>query len=222
MTVDEMHIAVFTELMKVGAFVHDNYLSEEVDQFLNKAQNRFIKQRLSRLSNVKRLGFEESTKRLEDLRELVVDDYFDEAEVQQGDTHNDFDLPSDMLFLIPGTVRADVDVCGKSRLVPVRIVETDWIYKMTANPFARSLPHSPLGKVYDDQVKILFNNEFTVQKIYLDYIKKPRAIDIFTHTNCELSESVHQEIVDLTVNIMLEAGEQPRVQTHTQQLLMNE
>lgn len=70
-----MHIAVNLGVQKIGSFQVDNLLPEEIDHELNLAQRRFIKQRYSNLSNPKRQGFEESQKRLDDLRNLV-EDYF--------------------------------------------------------------------------------------------------------------------------------------------------
>ncbi len=70
-----MHIAVNLGVQKIGSFQVDNLLPEEIDHELNLAQRRFIKQRYSGLSNVKRKGFEQSQKRLDDLRNLV-EDYF--------------------------------------------------------------------------------------------------------------------------------------------------
>ena len=70
-----MHIAVNLGTQKIGSFQVDNLLPEEIDHELNLAQRRFIKQRYSGLSNQKGKGFEQSQKRLDDLRNLVEDYY---------------------------------------------------------------------------------------------------------------------------------------------------
>lgn len=70
-----MHIAVNLGVQKIGSFQVDNLLPEEIDHELNLAQRRFIKQRYSATSNVKRVGFEQSQKRLDDLRNLIEDFY---------------------------------------------------------------------------------------------------------------------------------------------------
>ena len=222
MTICDMHIAVYQELMKVGGFAHDNFLPEELDSYLNKAQGRFIKQRFNKLSNPKRQGFEDTAKRLEDLRELVRVGYTDAAQVEPLEQFNDFDLPQDILFMIPGSLRVDIDVCQTQRRVPCRIVESEWLHRMQQIPYAKSLPSSPLAQVYDDQIRVYGSPTFSVKKIIMDYLKKPVVINIFSHTDCELAEHTHQEIVDLAVNMMLEAMEAPRIQTHTQQLFTNE
>ena len=46
MTVQEMHYAVDQGLQKVASSVYDYFLSEEIDFWLNRSQERFIKHRL--------------------------------------------------------------------------------------------------------------------------------------------------------------------------------
>lgn len=67
-----MHIAVNLGVQKIGSFQVDNLLPEEIDHELNLAQRRFIKQRYS---YQRPPGFEQSQKRLDDLRNLVEDFY---------------------------------------------------------------------------------------------------------------------------------------------------
>jgi len=72
-TIEEMHIAVNLGVQKIGSFQVDNLLPEEIDHELNLAQRRFIKQRYSGTSNQKGTGFEQSQKRIDDLRTLLED-----------------------------------------------------------------------------------------------------------------------------------------------------
>jgi len=72
MTASEMHIAVKLGLDKSAALELAAFEPEEIDFWLNVAQERFIKQRLFG-TNVKKQGFEDSSKRISDLRELVKD-----------------------------------------------------------------------------------------------------------------------------------------------------
>lgn len=68
-----MHIAVNLGVQKLGSFQVDNLLPEEIDIELNLAQRRFVKQKYSAASNRQGLGFEQSQKRLDDLRNLLED-----------------------------------------------------------------------------------------------------------------------------------------------------
>lgn len=68
-----MHIAVNLGVQKLASFQVDNLLPEEIDHEINMAVRRFINQRYSPQSNPKRRGFEQSQKRIDDLRTLLED-----------------------------------------------------------------------------------------------------------------------------------------------------
>lgn len=117
MTVNDMHIAIDLELNKVNSNLYDIILPQEKDYFLNRAQERFIKQRYSPLSNAKGRGFEMSQKRIDDLRSLVIPNYYDK--VYQLPT-NDFDyttkgrfyFPDDYWFLTSNRSKVYYNSCG--------------------------------------------------------------------------------------------------------------
>lgn len=73
MTIEEMHIAVNLGVQKIASFQVDNLLPQEIDHELNDAMFSFIKQRYSPGGNKYRDGFEQSQKRIDDLRALVVE-----------------------------------------------------------------------------------------------------------------------------------------------------
>ena len=73
MTINEMHIAVNQGVQKIASNQADNLLPEEIDHELNMAMTRFIKQKYNPTSNRLGKGFEQSQKRIDDLRALVVD-----------------------------------------------------------------------------------------------------------------------------------------------------
>ncbi|MFM7858618.1 MAG: hypothetical protein ACKO96_43540, partial [Flammeovirgaceae bacterium] len=60
-------------MQKIASFQADNLLPEEIDHELNLALTRFIKQKYNPTSNRLNKGFEQSQKRIDDLRALVVD-----------------------------------------------------------------------------------------------------------------------------------------------------
>ena len=71
MTVQEMHYELKLKLNKVDTQDYSNILVPEVDWYLNEAMTVFIKQRYG-VTNIKREGFEETQKRIDDLKTLVV------------------------------------------------------------------------------------------------------------------------------------------------------
>ena len=114
MTVNEMHIAVNQGVQKIASFQVDNLLPQEIDHELNLAMMRFIKQRFNFTSNRLGKGFEQSQKRIDDLRNLLVEN--SGATTSEGLVYTSnysnvyvdrYTLPLDYLFLI--SVRANVE-----------------------------------------------------------------------------------------------------------------
>ena len=109
MTVEEMHIAVNLGVQKIASFQADNLLQEEIDYELNTAVRRLISQRYNMLGNKYRRGFEQSQKRLDDLRHLV-EDYTTQNSSYMGvgytsRTNGNIDIyrfkfPTDYMFLV--------------------------------------------------------------------------------------------------------------------------
>ena len=133
MTVNEMHIAVNQGVQKIASFQVDNLLPQEIDHELNLAMMRFIKQRFNYTSNRLGKGFEQSQKRIDDLRNLLVENSGDttaEGLVYTSNYSNvyvdRYTFPLDYLFLI--SVRANVyftcNVDIQSLITPVSKVSS--------------------------------------------------------------------------------------------------
>lgn len=103
MTIEEMHIAVNLGVQKIASFQVDNLLPQEIDHELNGAMESFIKQRYSPLGNKYQRGFEQSQKRIDDLRALLVDarlKCFYYGESITGFFTDRAPLPNDYMFLV--------------------------------------------------------------------------------------------------------------------------
>lgn len=223
MTVAEMHRAVDQGLQRVASSVYDYYLPEEVDFWLNRAQERYVKQRLHPISDPKRLGFSKTVKRLDDLRMLVTVDYTDGVTPSSTVDFRDFDLPVDYMHLINARATAHANFCGEQVDTAdnevtreLRIVEQDKAYAMQQNPFAKTSMDYPLAVVYDEEVRVFQDREkFILKTLTLDYIRIPVKIDLSSSVDCELAEHTHHEIVDLAVKNIIEAIESPRYQSNS-------
>lgn len=109
MTVEEMHIAVNLGVQKIASFQADSLLPEEIDYELNTAMRRFVSQRYNKHGNKYQRGFEQSQKRLDDLRHLV-EDYTTQRHSYMGigytsRTKGNIDIyrykfPTDYMFLV--------------------------------------------------------------------------------------------------------------------------
>ncbi len=346
MDVKEMHIGIDIHLQKIDSEAFDNLLAEEKDWYLNSTVKRFIKNRSSSLSNLKRLGFQESQKRYDDLEKLITpasislykgtesgfvfgilpEDYFslvnsssisdfnqcnsigivdgDDVEVKYfcipmtqfvpynsfsitavllgiaGTTEPLFDSTSsaypnlttadqrhilvnqlleqinqldrwearyenygslyikDNLILIDKefgtgdptqwdyietihvnpatdettttqytyktltfpTLKVGVGSTSKSsKRSQNRLINQEHLYRMIAHPFGKSTYSSPISILKNGQIEIAYDDNFLPSKLHIDYIRRPRMIDIKANQSCELAESVHEEIIDLAV-----------------------
>jgi|TARA_R110002096_G_scaffold98290_1_gene218832 hypothetical protein len=114
MNVTEMHIAVQQGVDKIHSLQADMLLSEEIDIELNKNMSRFINTKYGK-NNIYQKGFEESQKRIDDLRTLVTE-Y--EASVtfkevlSEGQIWVDtFQLPFNYMYLVNQSSRVWIDGC---------------------------------------------------------------------------------------------------------------
>lgn len=214
MTVQEMHYAIDQGLQKVGSYVYDTFLEEEIDFFLNKMQERFIKDRVFKTSDPKRLGFSLNQKRLDDIRVILEIDFIDTNTGDANAEYQRYDLPVDYLYLINLRARLTPSHCDSTVLnkVPARVVEQDKLYEMLRNPFAKSLPTTPVAALNSEEITIYQTKKFILKGVELDYIRKPEKIDLSSSQDCELAEHTHHEIVDMTVKHILEIIESPRYQ----------
>ena len=129
MTVNEMHIAVNLGVQKIASFQVDNLLPQEIDHELNLAMTRFVKQRYNFSSNRLGKGFEQSQKRIDDLRTLVVE--HTGLTTSEGVVFNSnysdiyidrYTLPLDYLFLV--SVRAKVQYTCNTDIQDSIVVNT--------------------------------------------------------------------------------------------------
>lgn len=70
MLVSEMHIGIDLGLQVLNSSITKNISKEEKDWFLNNEVIKFINQRLNPQSNSKNTGFQDTTKRIKDLKDL--------------------------------------------------------------------------------------------------------------------------------------------------------
>ena len=108
-----MHIAVQQGVDKINSLQADSLLSEEIDLELNKSVFRFINSKYGK-NNIYRKGFEESQKRIDDLRTLVREyeavTAFKE-QLQKNIFVDTFTLPTDYMYLVNQVSRVYINNC---------------------------------------------------------------------------------------------------------------
>jgi hypothetical protein len=223
MTVQELHYAIDQGLQKVGSFVYDNFLEEEVDHFLNVIQNRFIKS-----SVFNKGGLSTNQRQLDDIRNVLVLDEEDVFNVNPTLKFQTTLLPADYMFLVNLRVEL-VSIQGvdslvqDSKWVPTRMVDIDELYKLQENPFNKASHRSPIACMTTDEVRILQDSKrYILKGSRMDYIRQPNKISLPLNQSCELAEHTHQEIVDQAVQYILELIESPRFQTKAAENRLND
>lgn len=102
MNVGEMHIVIQQGVDKINSLQADMLLPQEIDIELNKSQIRFINTKYGN-NNVYREGFEQSQKRIDDLRSLVREYTAPTTYKEQYNNNywvDKFQLPLDYMYLV--------------------------------------------------------------------------------------------------------------------------
>jgi hypothetical protein len=242
MNITEMHLAVQQGVDKINSFQADTLLSEELDLELNKAINKFVNLKYGK-NNLYNKGFEESQKRVDDLRVLIKDvtlnlTYRDET-VNNISTYVSEILPDDYRFLLKGLAEIGYKSTCKSlnskeqqllspisgglkRKVAVKFIQQDDILTILSDPFNTTTKEKPLITIEHDSIVTYTNDIFIIDNVKLTYIKNPAKVSLSLGVNCELADQTHQEIIDMTINSILEGISDPRYKTQSIELGKNE
>ena len=231
MTISEMHTAFKLELDKSSSLELPAFEPEEIDFWLNNGIRRFVKNRF--LGTDTNMSFEETLKRTEDLKTLVVE----ETVTAPNLTVVGIKKPNSYYALLAGLSSTKWFILGEE----VTISYTDLATGTTAtkrqgvtqctvdtyrshidDPYSEHRLHyeeaKPLRLVYGDNIELVTDGNYTLTNYFIRYLKKPATVDLGTVVNCDLPEHTHDEIVKLTVNMVLENIEQPRYKSHLNEL----
>lgn len=222
MTVSEMHTRFKVGVDKAGGLNYPRFESEEIDLFLNKAQERFIKLRYGK-NNIKRMGFEQTQKRMDDLREVIQNAAIVPAASAADNKPNGVfaTLPSDYWFSIQEEVSYTATDCNgvsRKRREGVKSIRHNDYQEIIQDPFNKPDSDTILRLPYQNFHELITDGDATVTTYHLRYIKKPVDIDLATATDCELADHTHEEIVNEAIQIALENIEQPRINTFVNEL----
>lgn len=223
MTIQDFHNNFNIEVDKTLDFEYPYMLPEQIDYWLNKAQARFIKERLyPKDPNMK--GFEETQKRIEDLRTIVKTS---EAltPVTSGANYI-ITLPNDYLYLVRHRCTT-VGTCGTKSVGGLLTIQ-EFINQMLKDPFWKPTADEPIYYFIGDSIVYETLGDFIISETTLTYVKEPlelrlgsQYINPTTDVNCELPEQSHQEILDIAVSMALENIESQRYQSNLNELRNN-
>ena len=105
-----------------------------------------------------------------------------------------------------------------------KFIQHDDIFKILSDPFNDTTIDAPIYTIKDDHIEVYTDDTFIVDKIKMTYLKRPVVVDIITNPTipCDLPDTVHQEIVDMTINSILEEFSDPRYQSSTVEMSKSE
>ena len=220
MTISEMHNGVKQELDKTSSLELPAFEEEEIDYWLNQTILTFINQRYGGV-NIKGTGIEETQKRIEDLRTLVVNNDLISSASTYYPNNYCFDLPSDYYLLLTDQVDISYtsDITGQagSKRVGTTPTTLDRYTVMLRDPFSEHIFYKdyacPLRLIQDTEMVFITDGTYTITDSRISYIKNPATVDLTGVVNCDLPNHTHQEIVKMTANKMLENIESPRYAT---------
>lgn len=223
MTPREMQNAFELEYNK---FDSENLVeSHIIFYWLNEAQTRYYKTRYTG-NNLKREAFEQTQKRTDDLRTLLVETDIVTTPGGAGNKPNSYiaALPADYFTMVGEEVTIsfiDSESTPYSFRTIVMDSDLNTYGRQIQDPYGQHIRHYerafPLRLFYQDEVELISDGTYDVDTYHLRYIKVPAKIEL-DGVDCELPEPTHTEIVTLAVNLYLENQSDPREQANTQKI----
>lgn len=221
MTIQEFHTNFYQELDKTQDFEYPAFQPEQIDYWLNKAQQRFIESRLYP-KDPRFKGFEGNQKRIDDLKSLVKKS--DAITPVADGTIYYSQLPNDYLHLIRHWCITNDSTCGTKSVGGVQVQQDD-LNKLLKDPFWRPVANEPLFYLMGNKIVYEQVVGFAITETRLNYIKKPvqmklgsQYVEISDDIDCELDSPTHQEILDIAISMVLENIESQRYQTNLNEL----
>jgi hypothetical protein len=228
-----MHRAVKLGLDKTEGLAYPAFEPEELDFWLNDSVQRFIKTRYSG-NNLPGTGFEQSQKRIDDLytivKEAVIVPVLSTEAYSKPNSYTIevTDFPDDyMLFLNDETTISFTHrILNTEVILRTGVTEctSDSYYTKISDPYGEHILHMytarPLRLFSFVGIELITDGTYEIDNYFLRYISRPAVLDSLSITpvDCDLPEHTHSEIVEMTVNKLLENIEAPRYQTQTVEL----
>lgn len=194
-------------------------ITDDVQFFLNEAQNSYIN---TRLNNIKK-SIGNKQKQLDEIRTLIVKSAsLSEQLSLSSNTAKVYNLPSNYHYLIAD--KTTTGYCGQTRIYQNRLMSSENIQEALHGTHTKPKYNSPISELYGNYIKIYrdFELTFTINDVNIDYVRDWASINLFNNITSELDEGCHKDIVQLAVNIFLEAIESGRFKTNVEKNIITE
>lgn len=209
------------QLMDPNLVIKDKLSSDTIISFINEAIDKFYKTRYSGI-NFKAQGFEQTQKRIDDLRTLIKNKKYTANSINKGDRNSySVELPEDYVLLLGDTAGiqpSNLNECWETNERGEYIIKYTDTLESTIETLDRQLGNSlsehklkycqarPLKLIQDNNVILYTDGKYKVSEYELTYLAKPSKIDSSNITNLEytdLPEHTHMEIVKMAIQIYL-------------------
>lgn len=212
--------------------------SSVTEYFLNAALDKFWKTRYSQ-NNFKNEGFEQTQKRVDDLRTLVKEITYTDDITKVSNSLYTVKLPEDYIILLgdqAGIAPADgyTDPCWElddsgnpvihySDTIEGQIETIDRIKENSLSEFRLKYTQAkPIRLIMNDEVFLHTDGKYKVAQYTMQYLRKPKYIDI--HANpfdeyIDMPEHTQIEIVKLAAQLYLQNQADPRYSSYTQEVI---
>ena len=216
--VDSLLYKIDQRLNKLSSNSHQQIALEDKILALNEAQIKLIKQKVSGISIVSRLGRDSFKKRYDDLQG-IIEEYKDHplvltlADKNLNRYEADLDqLDPKYMFHIDSYFLADKNNC-KDRLIwlnPDLLKHGDVQFLLNNDHFKPSFEYQEtFSSISKNKISIFTDGTFVPKQLYLMYIRYPAYInkagyiqlngDASTDVDCDLALFLEDELLDLTV-----------------------
>lgn len=204
--------------------------TRDSEYWLNQGLEKFWKTRYSGI-NYKTQAFEQTQKRVDDLRTLVKTKVYEGNDIFVGGDCYTVDLPNDYVILLgdtAGIAPMDDNECWElDNEGNYKVKKTDTL-EATIETLDRQLANSlsehrlkycqarPLKLVHNNEVLLFTDGNYKVVYYRLVYLRRPEKIDIHTSpfdSYTDMPEHTHSEIVKLAAKMYIENQKDPRYTT---------
>lgn len=215
--------------------------SEDIFYFLNKAQLVFVREKFEKKSQGDGSYFEATQAISDELKPLVASpsplaaSYAGDSTAVGAFKADYVEFAADHMYLLNQRAKllipsndATVAVVNGARAVTgetttstvnLRLSQVDDIYRLLDDPFNTTTKTNPIAEISKGGLVIYTKgDEFIVDEALVVYLRKPKEIKHVpggTSQPCELPTFVHEDIVDLAVNLFNESGKSTMTETET-------
>lgn len=232
MTTDEFREEfdlLYNNLTSNSAPPLDDY---ERSVLLTQAQDRLVTIYYDAIRSTTRDGFESNEVRRRELAPLVktainVSPNVDTTR-QLNETSRFFDLASDVRYIVyEQATLSSTDVCLNNKTASITPVKHDEYSYIIKNPFKKPNKSNVLRLDIEgvNEIELIAPDNSFVTKYQYRYLSNPQPIILSdltggltingstTEATCQLAESAHRKVLDLAVQMALEAVGNPRLQS---------